>query len=360
MKFTRIKTTMMAGMLAASMILPGMTALAAEPTKADATKFITKTVTAPTSGVSVNETFKYTFTQEEKKDDSGVEANTTTAAIPEIQVNATAANTAFNGVIDLSRLTTPGVYTYIVKETDESEDKTSGTVTWEYDTTEYRLRVYVQGTGADQTKTMTLIKTADDASDTTTNDKKVATAAFNNHKAVVSDGTTNLFKISKTVVDPSNMEPANYEYTFTVTITTDSANAKYEPADGEYTYKIGETTGKVKSGETIKLKKGETAIFTNIPAGDKVTVVETKDTNMASVATKTLDNTKRTEVSGSDYTVSDVLVSDDGQSYVSFENTWSSVTITGVVTNIAPYITLVAFAVVAIAAYVAMKNKVAR
>lgn len=354
MRLTRIKTTVMAGVMAASMLLPNMTAMAV--TTATNGAEITKKVTAAADGVTFDETFTYTFAQEAVKEDSGVQANVNTATIGDVTINVknTTDKRTATGGINLDDLKTPGVYTYIVEESARTATDPTGT-TWDYDTTtQYRLRVYVSNGDSGLTKTMTLIKLNADDEDT---GEKLTTAEFENK--LVKTSTTEedgaLFTLTKAVTDNSSMEPANQEYEFKITVTPDPVNGT---PTGGYTYKVGGETKTVTSGGTIKLKKGETASFTNISAGDKVTIEEVNNpANVKSVATSA--TVAGSTENGTNVKVENVLV-DEGGSAVTYTNTWADVTMTGVVTSIAPYVTLVVVAIAAVAAYMAIKGRVAR
>lgn len=65
----------------------------------------------------------------------------------------------------------------------------------------------------------------------------------------------------------------------------------------QYSYNIGQTTGMIKSGDTIQLKAGQTAVIENIPVGTKYTVTETLG-NLSADYKTTVNDVEGTATSG--------------------------------------------------------------
>lgn len=390
MNFKRVKTTVAAGVLAASMLLPNVTAYAAtlsDPNsylKDNTTNVITKIVESP-DGVTYDRTFTYTFEQEKsRKSDSNVDANQKDAAIKSVtieakgdkadykdQTNKTGDKTEslnLTEALDLSSIVDAGVYTYKVTETQLTADEKSADAqkgeTWTYDSTAYRLRVYatwVKDANGNNTTTLdkkiTLVKM--DAEGNDTGDKQ-STATFTNTLTKESS-----FKLTKEITDTNGLESSDALYEFTVTIAPSTLGTSDSVA---YTYSVeGDSTKqnvKFVSGGKIQLKSGQTATFSGVPAGSLVKVEESKD-----IANVNYDETAITVKDSSEAangttnkvtTVENVLVKEGNVTSISYNNTWKTLTVTGVVTDVAPYVTLVVVAVAAVAAYVVFKRRVAR
>lgn len=379
MNLKRIKTSAAAGILAASMLLPNMTAFAAVSTFGkDATDVITKKVTADDGVTFTNESFTYTFEQREANvQDSGVTANQETVTIPSITIDSASSGEAYTtdengnkvytftkGGIDLTNIEKAGVYTFTVKETARDTSGDPAGTTWVYDESQYILRVYAKNDGnGGLNYEMTLRKLNEDGTEPADGDK-LTTAEFNNTLTK----TAAFLRIAK-LVDNDEFADENTDYTFEVTfdegkLNTASADGyAYTITDGSHTY----DSGTIKSGETITMKKNQYAEFKTIPAGTTVTV---KEINLASnINTVTVtEYVGQTEVKDAKLThdednntyVTDSILVDEAGTSITFTNTWKDVTITGVVTNIAPYVTLVVVATAAIAAYVVLKRRIAR
>lgn len=394
--FKKMGTALTAAALAASMMLSGTAVFAAHTdnvTHADDQEIITKTVKAMPGVDFSNESFTYTFSQGAKGlEDSGVAANLTTVAINPITISGAASSVevplaldgenedtkdraetyTFTESIDLTRFTTPGVYTYTVTEvargttdtavTDENKTSTSddGKTTWTYDTAKYIMRVYAKRDTNDKvTQTVTLRKL--DANGNETGDK-LETATFENTLTKVSDLT-----IGKTVTN-GEYAPADEKYTFHVSFDEGSLNTK--PAGG-YVYTIYKADGSVASennvyddAKGIVLLEKQTAKFTNVPAGTEVIVTETDiASNVDTVsATKKIgenESVNAPEVTKANPKTSSTLVDENGTE-IMFTNTYKDVTVTGIVTDNAPYIAMVVLAGAAVAGYIVLKRKIAR
>lgn len=397
MNLKRIKTTLAAGVLAASMIMPGL-AVCAAPTNpngyntvaADTKTAITKTVKSP-EGISYEKTFTFKFEQvTTAMTDSGVSIRTEAKSIPDATVtvkseNAGAADT--NGIktatanltdaLNLTNIDDAGLYIYTVTEVDNSSSDDAANGTWTYDTTKYRMRVYATwktGTTHDNKDnleyTISLIKLDSNLSET---GNKVATADFTNY---VEKTTT--FTLTKGITDNNGVESMNQLYEFDVTF--DPYKAVSTAADATITWKIVKdgqdvtaAEGRTVSGTVsdnkltgVKLLSGESVVFSGVPVGTKATVEEKKDianVDYTKTAITVSDAAKSGTISDDKVKVTDVVVKEktgDKTTTVTYNNTWQTLTVTGVVTDIAPYITLVVVAIAGIAAYIGFKKRIAR
>lgn len=363
MSFKKFGTTVMAGLIAASMMAPVAPVFADDGTRVG-DNVITKTVKAE-DGVSFDESFKYTFTQGETNvEDSGVIANTKTAAIPQVTINGTAdgkytANTdttgvksyAFNGgTVDLSAITDSGVYTYTV--TEDARTVADDGQTWVYDTKSYTLRVYATyDSDGSLTKSMTMQDV---------NGNKLETATFENSVTK----TAAFLRVGKLAESTDGLEPAGQTYKFTVSFNTGDLNTP--PESYSYYLTNGTDKGEVKtitSGGTIEMTAGQWAEFTNVPAGTEVVVKEIETpSNIANVkASVVIDGAEyaNKEPLTDDYETQSILVHENGTT-ITYTNTWKNIAVTGIVTNNAPYIALVALVAGAGALYFGLKKRIAR
>ncbi len=169
--------------------------------------------------------------------------------------------------------TKPGTYTYEVTESGSVLGVTNDSEA----TKSYTFTVTDNGDG-----TLSVSPSSDDAVFEFTNEYK-----------------TGELDITKTVVNEYK-ENDTTEFTFQVTIDGVDANK-------EFPYTIGETEGTIKSGETLKLKNGETAKISEIPDGASYTVTETDIP----------DGYENTSTSGDSGTISDEAAAE-----AEFENTY--------------------------------------
>ena len=103
-----------------------------------------------------------------------------------------------------------------------------------------------------------------------------ASISINNHSEVKTNTVTNTpetgaLSISKAVVNGSLAEGETDDTEFTFTVELKDKNGK--ALTGEYTLG-GDATGTITSGGTVKLKDGQTANITGLPAGATYTVTE--------------------------------------------------------------------------------------
>lgn len=414
MNLNRIKTTMATGMLAASMILPGMTAYAVDavPGKGvgasatTTTPAINKTVKAA-DGVTLPQTdvIKFTATQYDhdgpaigKQNSDGTTQPLDTIAPTDFTINVSAltaienstnlAGTAAIGTTFTSKLTKNGEYTFTLEESDEL-DKGTDKYGWTINDTTLYLHVYVSdevdATGAKTGSKVYewLVTATDELGDTVT---KLGALDYENT-------FTKRAGSSEVPVEPgTDPDDPNYNYpSLTVKKTVDGNSAKYENEDTEYEFTItftgdGDTavvdtngyayqvykdgsavsgtgkSGTLKSGDTVSLKNGEEVRFSDIQAGIKVNVEETGTlTNIQKTeVTVVSDGNTVTPADGDQKTKAGTFLLGEGTNKAEYTNTYSDITVTGVVTDIAPYVTLIAVAVAAIAAYMGLKSRIAR
>lgn len=431
MNLNKIKLTMATGMLAASMILPGMTAYAVDGGTNSGLKDncpsiekyvkVADGITVPTTG---NDQIKFVV---EQYDANGTEANITN---PDGTVQPAAVTTSglslsvdtltaiaksdtasengwtLNGYEDngankkgsatldansqfTNLLTNNGEYTFTLKEDTSKLPKDAEGYGWstvDSDKT-YYLHVYVTGA----TKSGSTVDTSNrkvqyivtDAAthDTSSDPAKYATKVdqirFNNTytKKAGSDIPTDpddpkkgaSLVIEKAVNGASaKYEADGTEYEFKVTFT--ASNTAVATDGYSYSvYKTGSTTPvktnqTVKSGDTIPLESGQYAVFTDIPAGLKVQVEETGTlTNIKSTKNVVVSNGGSSVTKeGNDGKNTGAFLLGEKANTATFTNTYADVTVTGVVTDIAPYVTLVVVAIAAVAAYMGLKSRIAR
>ena len=350
----KIKSIAMAGVLSLSM-LAGMPVMAATATNTTTAPTVDKTVNYA-EGVTLPENTKIEFTVTKVENADGV-----TAPEDGENVTVTAANKSdFAKSGEIAHLSISGLpekvgeYTYSIKENELPIDasgygwtKTSG------DT--YYLHVLVKKGEGDNTTKEYFVTTSNEVTENNEYANKVNSIAFTNKYTKQAAALT----ITKNVSD-TTYEPKDQEYTFTVTFVADALNPTKE-----YSYTKGEDTSaqNITSGGTLTLKNGETATFDDIPAGTKVTVVETPVTNIKDVKIDVTSNGNNAEQKivqkDSEFTTGSVLIGEKTNA-IKFTNEYTDVTATGVVTNIAPYITMVVVAGAAIAVYVVLKKRLAR
>ena len=362
MKSMKIKSIAMAGMLSLSMLagMPVMAATAGTENMATAPT-VDKTVNYA-EGVTLPENTNIEFTVTKVENADGVAAPTDDGNDVAVTA-ATASNFTKSGKtanLKIKNLpTNVGEYTYFITEKALPNDNEYGWTNTSQKT-EYFLHVLVKK-GTDNNTTTeyfvtTTNTTATDDNGNKTYSDKVDSIAFTNKYTKKAAPLTITKKVSDTTY-----EPKDQEYTFKVTFETDNLN----PSKEEYSYTKGEDTEAqtIKSEGTLTLKNGETATFDDIPAGTKVTVVETPVTNIKDVKIDVTSNgssaTTEKIDKGSVFTTGSVLIGEE-QNAITFTNEYTDVTATGVVTNIAPYITMVVVAGAAIAVYVVLKKRLAR
>lgn len=348
MKSMKIKSIAMAGVLSLSM-LAGMPVMAAEEGSTGGTIThpsipVTKTITYA-EGVTLpeNDVVRIHFDQLENGPE---EPEKVDVSIDDMTIHTT--NSDFiSGVAKLvgsvkgDPFTKNGVYHYKVTETSPAAGGD-----WQVGSEEYTLNVYVHnGSDGETVKEFTLSKNGDT--------EKKDTAAFTNTYTATTELT-----IGKTVEDNSSIEDPNKEYTFEVVLENVEPNKISD--NSKFAWSVnGEQKGTITgNSDEVTLKNGETATISNLPAGTKVTVTEKTTGNFTTKNTVTAYKKDAEPNNGA--STDPFILQNNGDNAVVFTNTYKKITFTGVVTNIAPYITMVVVAGAAIAVYVVLKKRLAR
>lgn len=245
----------------------------------------------------------------------------------------------------------------------------------------YYLRVLIKNNGDGTTSTLYFLTNTnnDPATYGGSTSHKLDSADFVNtyNKKSTEDGDPdsdpNTLTVTKDVLNPEYVSSSN-EYDIKVTVqlpaTQKGADGNYFVADGDYTASIsGQVDGcgeKAPTGTldaatgqivySVKLHDGESIVISDMAEGVTYSVVEENTdqyTNLTSIGYK-VDGATSAAENCADQTF------DGNDSTVIVENTFKDVTATGVVTSVAPYITLVAVAAAGIAGYMVLKRRVAR
>lgn len=330
MKNSKGKAILMSGLMAASMMLMPMSAMAADVQTQDAVT-IKKTIQSA-EGVTVPSTnFKFHVAQTANTD--GV---TAPASIEAYDVTKTA-SASFDGLDALlaDKLTAAGEYTFTITETAPASDTGFG---WTTDPASYTVRAYVANAGNGFTKQYTILKSGET--------DKQATVDFTNKYTKATSLT-----VKKEVENPDYVNK-NQDYSFTITFMQDKNgyNPTFQIDGKDYTY--GQPY-------TFTLKDGAENVFSNIPAGTTYTLSETGTDKLQNFKGVKYDVTANGAESKDQSAVTDVLAGEN-TNQVLVKNTYTTITPTGVVTSIAPFIALIAVAAIAIAVYTSLKKRMTR
>lgn len=267
-----------------------------------------------------------------------------TVTIPAASLKANAKVSESLGLA--AKTTAVGEYTFEVKETAPTDKADTDPYGWTTDKTVYYVHVYVSQDGSHSyivtkgTNTITDKKL----------DNKVDSIDFTNNFTKVAGE----FKVSKTVENDQYAD-ADTLYSFTATFKESSTSGEVSTFINQI--QVADATDKAVSGNaiTFKLKKGETATFTNVPAGVKVDVVEAQATNVKSTTIAISSNGgATTNINGLDS--GEVLLGENANT-IAYTNTYQDVTLTGVATKIAPFIAMVAIAGGAVALYIVSRRR---
>ena len=341
---TAIIAAAMTLLLALGAAFTGLTAHAATSDQPTATEpQVNKTVNVA-DGITISDDAVFSVKQVTNAD--GVTAPATvaeyTVSIPAASLKA---NTKVSESLGLAAKTTAvGEYTFEVKETAPA-DKT-GTYGWTVDKTTYYVHVYVAQNG-DHSYIVT--KGTNTITDSKL-DNKVDSIDFTN----TFTKEAGAFTVKKTVENDQYAD-ANTLYSFTATFKESSTSG--EVSSFINAINVADATDKAVSGNaiTFKLKKDETATFTNVPAGVKVDVVEAQATNVKST-TIAISSNGGTAIQKDGLDSGEVLLGENANSIV-YTNTYKDVSLTGVATKIAPFIAMVAIAGGAVALYIVSRRR---
>ena len=272
-------------------------------------------------------------------------------------------------------VTAPGKYVYEIKETSGTNDTraAANNETFTYDPTIFTVRIYVD---ANHNQTFTITEKT-----TTTEEAKDEVKVIDGVKTAVAD-FDNTYVKSK-VVNPNGDKdnPANdstgyafekfiendagglytnQDWVFTVTFDIPDLSTK----DG-YNYEVWTvgTTGdegtaakvsgptKLTSGQTITLKAGQRAVFTDLDVGAKVNVKEADTDNIT-------EGAKLNDVAYNIIEGDDVDIEQDTTEYLKVTNTSTqSTTPEGILISNLPYIALALVAIGGLVAYVVIRRR---
>ena len=326
---TAIIAAAMTLLLALGAAFTGLTAHAADQPTATEPQ-VNKTVNVA-DGITISDDAVFSVKQVTNADGVTAPATVTdyTVSIPAASLKA---NTNVSESLGLAAKTTAvGEYTFEVKETAPA-DKT-GTYGWTVDKTTYYVHVYVAQNG-DHSYIVT--KGTNTITDSKL-DNKVDSIDFTN----TFTKEAGAFTVKKTVENDQYAD-ANTLYSFTATFKESSTSGEVSSFIKEIT--VAGATDTTVNGDTItfKLKKDETATFTNVPAGVKVDVLEAQATNVKSTKIDITSNGETKPQKGG-LDSGEVLLGENANSIV-YTNTYQDVTLTGVVTKIVPFVAMIAIA----------------
>ncbi|MDD6154528.1 MAG: hypothetical protein PUB39_03110 [Eubacteriales bacterium] len=304
---------------------------------------VNKTITYADGVTLPGDAVTITFTQ--KDNGAGQPVKVADVAIPAVTKDATNANFASGTKVDLGKIVVdnfanakPGLYTYNVAET--SPKAAANGYGWAVGGETYTLRVY---------------KTTDGLSYTVENSKKekVDSIDFTNKYT-----KTSTLEVSKTVTNKEYESESPYK--FTITFTNDDKNAAVNK--DTYTGKIGETEVTCKVGEatSFELQDGEKLVFSDVPAGTKYVVTEDGGKNFTATYQVTTDGKQAaaTKVDqGKKLETGEQKLGSEGDNIVAVTNDYTPVTITGIITNSLPYVTMILIAIAGIALFVVGRRK---
>jgi pilin isopeptide linkage protein len=265
----------------------------------------------------------------------------------------------FNRSFSLTGVTFPksGVYRYIVDESDSSN--TSSLI--DYDTRTYVVDLYVNTNGA---VSYIVAKRDGNKSD----------IVFENR----SEYTDIIIK--KTLVDPTSMVPEDTEFSFKIKIPEDGValnldkdtvmNA-YIRADGSDTKLTGDKVIKVGGSQTnaldddgwqsFTLKKDEALVIKGVPVGMIYNLQETNTTGYSvKYATVFGKTALSTDDPYNDSASTGWITTNALGNYTEFVNTKNTITDTGVVLDVMPYVLIVRVAAAGILLFVFIKIRTAR
>lgn len=345
---TAIIAAAMTLLLALGAAATGLTAHAAtsdQPTATEPT--VNKTVNVA-DGITISDDAVFSVKQVTNAD--GVTAPATVADYTvSISAASLKANTKVSESLGLAAKTTAvGEYTFEVKETAPANKAKTDPYGWTVDPTTYYVHVYVA-----QDKSHSYIVTKGTNTITTDNklDNKVDSIDFTN----TFTKEAGAFIVKKTVVNDQYADKDTL-YSFTATFKKSATSGEVSSFINDIKV-AGATNVKVDGSKiTFQLKRNETATFTNVPAGVTVDVVEAQATNVDSTKIDITSNGGTTTTKESSLDSGEVLLGENANSIV-YTNTYKDVSLTGVVTKIAPFVAMIAIAAGAAALYMVSRRR---
>ncbi|MDO4360563.1 MAG: FctA domain-containing protein, partial [Escherichia coli] len=349
---TFLATAMLASISAVSALAEGEQFNGTTNTDGDYTVTMQKVVKVPGNVYAPNATFSFTATANyEAETFNGIPVETTTngtpAAVTVSDATFTSSATAatnneytqnFTITVDLSQYSHAGVYKYLLKET--VGNKTGIT----YDTQEKYLYVIIEnGQNGALSVAGVVVK---NKADNTTTDAGKSTSFTNSYIGATPDADTTDLTLTKTISGASANK--NQEFSFTISIDNGTAGQtgsqdnqvfKYwNDANKNNTEEEGETGTVTANGDdlTLSLGNGEKVVIYGLRSGDTYTITEANVTGgkTADGYTVKINGTADNATGVNNGTVANADIS------VNYENVRDSVTPTGLVMDIAPYILL--------------------
>lgn len=376
MKKMRAKAILMSGLLAASMMLGTGSAWAEQKRPSTTEPTIEKTVNVA-KGVTVSNDVKFSFTQVSNADgvlapNEETAGQFTSLGISELTftdaawTNNTSEEGSFKNSVTTAledKTDAVGEYTFEVKEFAPTQ--TTEEYGWvSVDTDSYFVHVYVDKDNA-HTYSVTKENVADK-----TGDKKLDKLSFTNtytKRGNQDNKNKASLVISKNVTNPDYVDKNTY-YTFEITFTRSSTTGSEVtslPAANKVTFDKdkGEavSTGAINYGAAykFKLKDGGSVSFSDIPAGTTYTLTESGFKNQGTTPVKYTVTENGIAKEATTKSPEGALIGEK-ENKVDVSNTYKDVTVTGVLTSIAPFLALIVVAAVAIAVYLVVRKKVRR
>lgn len=329
MKFKRFMALALAGVMTLGM---ASSVVAADGVQEKVT--IKKTVTMA-DGITTLDTDTATFLVHQIANKDGIAAPASVSDLTPSITGINATNKGGEKEIDFSSVTIPGEYTFELTETAPA-DKGNAEYGWTKDRSKYYIQVLVKNNNS---KEFYITKDGETT--------KKNSADFTNTYTKKAPDLTVTKKVSGEYAD------LNQAFEFTVKFT---GSTTATVPDSGFPYKIGNGAEQnLTSGGKIYLKNGETATFTNIPAGIKVEVNETKVENYEKpeLVIQDANGTRSVE----NYSTGNILLGDVANK-IEFTNNYKPITPTGLAISVAPFVAMFAAVGAAIALYVAAKRRV--
>lgn len=353
----KIRVLLLTLVLAVTMMAGSLAVFAETSANNEGKVTVTKTVNG---AIGVSDTSTYSFTV------TPVTEGAAAATLNPIEVTkgAAVATASKDGALQFGTWTHAGVFEYTVTETAGSNTDIK------YDKSEYTVRVYVENVKDPETGEYSLA-IADITAFKTKDEKGTAIAEENQKKVTKLDFVNEVTKktnltVSKAVTNPAYAEDTEYE--FTVEFTSDNDFAAV-PKSISATVAGVDTTLTVSGGKvTFKLKDGETAVFNDLDAGLKYTILETKPAATAGAASFTsatfVQKDGDTQLASTTQSASEVgtaiaaqTVTEGNDNTCDVTNLYEKITITGVIMNVLPFVMMIAIAGAAMALYVVSRRR---
>lgn len=245
--------------------------------------------------------------------------------------------------VDFSSVTfnKPGIYRYIIEETDKSTAEGYEDITFDADAERY-LDVYVEYASESTSECVITAYNVYYAENALTN-VSGSTLTDATKKGYTNSYTTYDLTVAKTVT--GNMGDKNFEFPFTINFTGGQANGKLTVGEREI---VLDENGAGTYSTT--LKNGESVIITGIPSTVSYTVEETlaeaEGYTTTAKVTKDSTETNLTVTRSSDKLTTSSVTMEKNDNSVNVTNHKEVTTPTGIITTFAPYVLMVAFAAV--------------